>query len=134
MTYHHAAASYREREVLTATPGKLVIIVYDYLLMQLRRTQVAMDAGNAELRVESTARARAALGELMATLDTEAGGGALARQLGGLYAFFITELMDLGLSADSSKLERISMLVLELRSAFATAESAHGERKGATAA
>ena len=35
-----AAVAYREREVLTAAPGRLVVIVFDHLLVNLRRARI----------------------------------------------------------------------------------------------
>lgn len=119
MTYA-AATAYRDQEVLSASPERLVLIVFDFLLLQLRRAVVASQARQVEARIEAVGRARAAVGELLATLNVEEG-GALARQLSGLYAFFMTELIELGTRDDPRRLERIAALVLELRSAFAEA-------------
>lgn len=119
MTYSHAAAAYREREVLTASPAQLVVIVYDHALANLTRARMALQAGNIEARVEATGKARDALVELMATLDVERG-GQLAENLRGLYGFLINQLLDLGLHPDAKLLDRVTKMVAELRSAFAS--------------
>lgn len=118
MTYSHAAAAYREHEVLTASPAQLVVIVYDHALANLTRARMAFQAGNIEARVEATGKARDALVELMATLDVERG-GQLAENLRGLYGFLINQLLDLGLHPDARLLDRVTTMVSELRSAFA---------------
>lgn len=50
MSYTSQAAAHRETEVLAATPGQLVVIVHDRLLVSLRRARLAVDGGTAELR------------------------------------------------------------------------------------
>ena len=108
---------YKEMEVLSATPGALVVMVYDHLLTSLLRARVAIVAGDAEARVEEVGRARDAVGELLATLDLERG-GAVAGQLGGLYTFFLRELTFVGSDPSMSKLDRVMAMVQDLREAF----------------
>jgi len=108
---------YKEMEVLSATPGELVVIVYDHLLASLLRARVAIAAGDHEARIESFAKARDAVGELLATLD-RAKGGAVAGQLGGLYTFFLRELAALGIDPAVDRLDRVTSMVRELREAF----------------
>ncbi len=118
MSYGSASAAYRDMEVLSAPPGRLVVIVYDFLLVHLRRTAIAIDMNNVELRSESLGKAQAALAELMGDLDLERG-GEIGKQLSGLYAFFIRSLIEVGQTKDRQLLGRITGQVTELRDAFA---------------
>lgn len=108
---------YKEMEVLSATPGALVVMVYDHLLTSLLRARAAIVAGNVETRVTEFGRARDAVGELLATLDRQRG-GAIAGQLSGLYTFFLRELTSLGVDPSVDRLDRITTMVRELREAF----------------
>ena len=119
MSYATHAAQYQEVAVRSAAPGQLVVMVYDHLLVHLRRARLAVEQGNVELRVASFDRARAALGELLATLDHERG-GEMARQLSGVYAFLLGELTDLGRQPAVARLDRVTRMAEELRDAFAT--------------
>ena len=65
MSYASAAVAYREREVLSAAPGRLVVMVFDHLLVNLRRARIAMEANNVQVRVEAIAKAREAAMELL---------------------------------------------------------------------
>ena len=112
------AAQYQEAAVRSASPGQLVVMVYDHLLLHLRRTRLAVEQGNAELRAASLDRARVALGELLATLDRERG-GEIAAQLSGVYAFLLGELTDFGRRPSVARLDRIIGMADELRGAFA---------------
>ncbi len=119
MSYATHAAQYQEVAVRSASPAQLVVMVYDHLLLNLRRTRLATEQGNVELRIASLDRARAALGELLGGLDTERG-GEMAAQLGALYAFFLGELVDVGLRPSVARLDRVIAMAAELRESFAT--------------
>jgi flagellar secretion chaperone FliS len=116
--YAANAAKYQEMEVMAASPGQLVVLVYDFLLASLKRTRIGMERNDVALRSQHAAKARDALGELLVTLDHDKG-AAIASQLGSLYTFFIGELLDLGSRNDLARLDRITIMVQELRDAFA---------------
>jgi len=117
---------YKEMEVLSATPGALVVMVYDHLLTTLLRARSAIVAGDVETRVTEFGRARDAIGELLATLDVERG-GAVAAQLGGLYTFFLREITVVGAEASVSRLDRVVAMVRDLREAFVGIQNGAGK-------
>ncbi len=119
MSYSHAATAYRTREVQAATPGRLVVLVYEHVLAQLARASLAHKAGKVEERVLAVSKARAGIFELMATLDIERGGD-VAANLKSLYGFFLLEIQEFARDHDTQRLARVSQLVSELRDAFAT--------------
>ena len=131
--YQSSAAAYKEMEVRSASPGQLVVIVYDHLLVSLRRARIAMEAGNIELRSTTLAKCRAAVEELLGGLDFAQGGG-IAKNLGSLYAFLLTELVDLGMRPDPKRLDRLTGIVAELRDAFAQAAAQASAQASATGA
>ena len=108
---------YKEMEVLSATPGELVVMVYDHLIARLLRARQAIVSGDVETRVTEFGHARDAVGELLATLDTPRG-GAVAGQLSGLYTFFLRELSSLGLDPAVDRLDRVIAMIRQLREAF----------------
>jgi flagellar protein FliS len=118
MSYAAASSAYRDMEVLSASPGRLVVIVYDFLLVNLRRASIAIETGNVELRAISIGKAQDAIAELMGELDMDRG-GAIARELAALYGFFLNSLIDVSQTNDRRLLGRITTQVTELRDAFA---------------
>jgi flagellar secretion chaperone FliS len=118
MSYAKQAGTYQEMEILSASPGDLVVIVYDHLLVSLRRARIAIENDNAELRSTLLARSSDLLSELLSSLDHERG-GRIAGELSGLYAFIMGQLVDLGRVPDVAHLDRILGIVVELRDAFA---------------
>lgn len=122
MSYSRQATRYRETEVLTATPGQLVVLLYDHLLLSLRRARAAMDSGDLALQSESLEKARNILAELFVTLDRERG-GEVAANLGALYSFLLGELVQVGIRSDAARLDRVAHMIGELREAFAQVAS-----------
>jgi flagellar secretion chaperone FliS len=114
-----AASAYREREILNATPGGLVVIVFDHVLVNLVRARAAAAPDKLEIRLEALSKARAGLMELLTTLDVDKG-GEIGTNLRSLYGFLYAQLMDEARMPDAVRVEKIIKMVTELRDAFAT--------------
>ena len=121
MSYSQANV-YREREVLTASPEKLVVIVFDHVLANLRRARVAIEAGNIEQRAQAMRRAREGVMELLTTTDVERGGD-MAENLRALYAYALREFLTVGRTLDIKQLDNVTAILANLREAFATIAS-----------
>jgi flagellar protein FliS len=120
MSYASQAASYRDLEVLSASPDRLLLMLFDGLLVQLERARLGTERNNLEMQVTGLTKSRAILGELLATLDFEQG-GEIATQLADLYQFMLVELVDVGQRRDVAMMRRLSALVTNLRDGFAGA-------------
>jgi flagellar secretion chaperone FliS len=122
MSYTNGSSTYRQVEVLSASPAQLVVIVYDYLLVQLCRAVRGVETKDIELRSDAMSRCNAAVTELLSGLDTERG-GAIGKQLESLYMFYLGEFLSIGrkndLKNDLKLLNSIRAQVTELRTAFA---------------
>jgi len=116
MSYSQANV-YREREVLTASPEKLVVITFDHVLVNLRRARVAIEANNIERRVEALSKAREGVMELLMSVDPERG-GPIANNLLSLYSFAVRELFEVGRTKDIKKLDAVLNVMANLRDAF----------------
>jgi len=128
VSYQTAAHSYREAEVLSASPARLLIITFDFLLAQLTRAKVGIETNRSEITLPALDRSRQAVGELLASVDPTHG-GELAHRLVSLYAFILAELVEIGRTPDTRRLERNTVLIRDLREAFAAAgeRPAHAE-------
>jgi flagellar protein FliS len=114
------AASYREMDVLSASPERLVVILFEQLVIQLERGRLGMERNDVELRVAGLAKARAILSELLATLDFERGGD-IAPKLAELYQFMLVELVDIGRRGDQATMRKLVSIAAALRDGFAGA-------------
>lgn len=133
MSYAAQAGRYREAEVLSASPGQLVVIIYDHLLVNLRRARLLLGQDDLVPRSEALERARAALTELLVSLDRNSG-HEVAERLASLYAFMLGELSVLGVRPDQDRLDAVISMVGELRHAFRVAVSATPAKLTAIAA
>ncbi len=117
------ATRYKEAELMSATPGQLVVAIYDHILVNLTRARLRCGDVDGSARSDSLDRARAGITELLVTLDRDKG-GPLARQLGSLYTFWLGELSILGIKPDPDRIDAILRMVNDLRAAFAEAANA----------
>ena len=111
--------AYRESSVLTATPERLVVMLFDGVHRFLRQGAHAMRDGRIEQANERLARAEAIIDELLSTLDMSA--GEVAEGLQGIYLFCRRYLNEARLERDADKVQRVAELLNELRDAFAQA-------------
>lgn len=117
MSYAKQTASYREMEVTNSSKEKLVVLVFEQLVVNLERARIAMERQDIELRVSSLTRARNIVAELLSTLDFEQG-GKIAVQLADLYQFMLVELIDIGQRGDLVTLRKLVNIATQLRDGF----------------
>ncbi|MBL8958714.1 MAG: flagellar export chaperone FliS [Gemmatimonadetes bacterium] len=111
------ATRYKEAEVLSATPGQLVLTIFDHILVNLSRARLRLDDKDGAARSEALERARAGLTELLVSLDRPRGGD-IAGNLASLYVFWLGELSVLGVKPNAQRLDAIIAMITELRGAF----------------
>jgi flagellar protein FliS len=109
-------------EMQAASPERLVVIVFEQLVVNLERARMAMERRDIELRVTSLRRARDLVTELLATLDF-AKGGAIATQLADLYQYMLYELIDVGTRGDVRTIGKLVSIATSLRDGFTAAAS-----------
>jgi flagellar protein FliS len=128
MSYATQSSSYREMEIHSASPHKLVVIVFEQLVVNLERARIAMERSDVELRVTSLRRARDIVTELLGTLDFEKG-GPIAGQLADLYQYMLYELVDIGMRGDVYTMRKLVSISSLLRDGFVgAAEQLAGQK------
>ena len=89
MTFQQAAWNYKKNAILTASPEKLVVLLYEGAIQNLEKAGKALRSGG-EVHSpevgEALGKALAIIGELRASLDMEKG-GEIALDLDRLYDF-----------------------------------------------
>jgi flagellar protein FliS len=109
-------AAYRRGTVLSATPGELVVLLYDGARRFLRQAAVAMGDGEVERAHKSLRHSERIIRHLDGTLDFEQGD--IAQRLHAIYVFSLSHLNAARMSQDPSKVEEVSELLGELREAW----------------
>ncbi len=123
MTPHPYARAYQTQSILTASPGQLVLMMYDGALrfMAQARAGFALPEDN-DSRIEkinvALLRAQAILVELRANLDMNAG-GEIAANLDRLYDYYLRRLQEANLRKDEKPVIEIEGLVRTLRDGWA---------------
>jgi flagellar protein FliS len=117
--YASQAARYRDAELASASPGQLVVMLFDKILLTLRRARLAIEARRIEERVELLLKASEMISELRLSLDFEQG-GAIAQNLDALYAFSLRQLFEVTRAPDVAKIDAVTRVMSELREGFAT--------------
>jgi flagellar secretion chaperone FliS len=112
-------AAYRRGEVLAATPGQLVVMLYDGARRFLRQSVSAMHAGEVERAHTALRHGERIISHLDGTLDYEQ--GQLPQRLHMIYAFCLVQLNAARITRDTDKVEEVSRLLGELRDAWSQA-------------
>jgi flagellar protein FliS len=122
MTAPNLRDRYLQDSINTATPGKLLVMLYDRLVMDLVQGEEGLRTGDREQANERITHAQEIILELRATLDMEAWAGAAG--LASLYGFLLTELIQANIKRDADKVASCRGLVEPLRDAWREAAAA----------
>jgi flagellar secretion chaperone FliS len=114
--YATAQQAYRDSAILTATPERLVVMLYDGANRFLIQGAAAMRAGDLTVTNDRLRRAEAIVNELRSTLDMSA--GQVATNLESIYAFCQRLLLEARLKQDADKIDHVARLLRELRDAW----------------
>jgi flagellar secretion chaperone FliS len=115
-----ALARYGAVKVTTASPGQILLMLYDGLLRFLREAQGAMTANDRKRAGERVSRAHAILAELLGSLDpTHA--PELCQRLQGVYSFCMQHVVRANLEQNPAKLGEVLAILSPLRDAWVRA-------------
>lgn len=102
--------------VLSASPARLLTMLYDRLVLDLDRGAKAQVAGDAAEAHRQLTHAQDILAELLVTLDVDAWQGAAGLQ--SLYSHLINELVQANVTHDAARTQRCREAVEPLRAAW----------------
>lgn len=117
MTRSDAASAYRRNAIMTASPAKLVLMLYDGAIRNLERSRNEM--GDARTARSATAgeclvRALSIVSELRSSLDVD-GGGPVAQDLDRLYEYALNEISTANLTRDPQHLDNTLRVLRTLK-------------------
>jgi len=116
MTSPAMRARYLADSVNTASPARLLVMLYERLVLDLSQAEVAMRAGRREEGGEKLMHAQEIVLELRATLDEDAWAGAAG--LAQIYEFVVNELITANIKADVDRIVSCRSLVEPLLDAW----------------
>jgi flagellar secretion chaperone FliS len=115
--YATAQRAYTESSVLTASPERLVVMLYDGAIRFLGQAAVAMRADNQRVFLDRVQRAEAIIKELNLTLNMRQG-GEISERLRAIYQFCNLHLTSATVERDPGKIDDVIKLLSELREAW----------------
>ncbi|MBN1410064.1 MAG: flagellar export chaperone FliS [Spirochaetales bacterium] len=111
--------AYKETQIKTATPGKLVIMLYDEAIKcinlaidRLKKNTKKLDEVN-----NNIIKAQDVVSELMASLDFDKG-GEIAKNLFSIYTFINKQLLHANIKKEAEPMEQVVKMLIDLRAAW----------------
>lgn len=117
MSYEQSANAYKESAILSSSKEQLVPLLYQHLLVNLRRASKQIGSKDIEGKAESVEKASAILYELLGSLDFEAA-DELASRLASLYTYFLKELNEASHTLSASRLDPVIEMVASLHESW----------------
>jgi len=115
-TYTATPQAYQQSSVLTATPERLIVMLYDGMHRFLAQAAAAMRTRNIAASHEKLRRAEAILAHLQGTLDLSQ--GEIAQNLLSIYLFCRRHLNEARVELNPEKVETVDRLLSTLRDAW----------------
>ena len=116
MTSPALRARYLNDSILTASPARLLIMLYERLVLDLAQGEAAIRAGERENASEKIQHAQEIVLELRTTLDESVWEGASG--LAQIYGFLVNELIAANVNLDADKVTACRTLVEPLLEAW----------------
>ncbi len=109
--------AYRSSAVMTASPGQLIVMLYDGARRFLNQSAVAMGDGDVSAAGNKLTRAEDIIRHLRNTLDMNQ--GEIAARLQSIYTFSLSHLRQARLDQDPAKVMEIDDILGKLRESWA---------------
>lgn len=109
--------AYRASAVLTASPGQLVVMLYDGARRFLHQAAVAMAEHQIVVAHNKLTRAEDIIRHLRSSLDMDQ--GQIAERLHSIYTFSLSHLRQARFDQDPQKIEVVDEMLSQLRESWA---------------
>jgi len=113
----HPHNSYLETEILTADPGKLILMLFDGAVGFLNQGKTCLQEERYEEKGRLLMRAHAVVSELLHCLNEEKG-GEIAIRLQAIYVYILQRIIDADLKKEVEAVDECVALLSELREAW----------------
>jgi flagellar protein FliS len=115
--YANANNAYMNNQVMTASSTKLVVMLYDGAIRNLKLAKLAIGDKNIEKTNNSVIKAQRILSELMSTLNME-DGGEISRNLMALYQYMHQRTIRANIDKNAEILDEVIGYLVDLREAW----------------
>ncbi|RAX49709.1 flagellar export chaperone FliS [Arthrobacter sp. AQ5-05] len=115
-------AQLNREAILSASPARLLTMLYDRLLLDLNRAEAAQNSGDWPVASENLVHAQSIIAELISSLNSDLWSG--ATQLHSIYAFATQLLIDANIKRDPALTRQAITLMEPLRQTWHEAAAA----------
>ena len=112
-----SANQYKQMQIKTASPGKLLLMLYQGAIKFMKLAKKNIKEGKIEESHKNIIKAQNIILELQSTLNKEEG-GEIASRLESLYDYMYRELIQANLNKNTKHLDNVIPLVKELFDAY----------------
>lgn len=109
--------TYQRNEVETASPEKILILLYDGAIQFLNKAKIAMQSNNVPEIHNNIIGCEEIIEEFINTVDEEKGGD-FAIRIKALYQYFYNTLVMANIKKDESKIDEVLKHLIELRATW----------------
>jgi flagellar protein FliS len=127
------ARRYTQAQSETASPERLMVLLFDAGLRHMHTAANALDDGRADAAEPSLTRAGEIVTELMSTLDPTRGAGDLCDTLSDLYGFVNGRLLEAAAQRDPVKAREAARVFAPIADGFREAVARLQAERGAAA-
>ena len=113
----NAYQAYRTNQAQTATPGELIVMLYQGAARFVARGIEGIEAGDLEVAHTYLIKAQAVVAELQSSLDVQTG-GEVGRNLDAIYEFMLRRLVEANLRKDAVPAREVEQLLRDLLPAW----------------
>jgi flagellar protein FliS len=113
-----AQKAYKTNQVTSASPKKLLIMLYDEAIKSIRLAEISAEKKNFENVNKYLNKAQDIISEFMVTLNFEAG-GQIAKNLYSLYDYMYRRLVTANIAKDTAPMTEVREYLEELKETWA---------------
>ncbi len=125
--------NYLTQQIMSASPAKLVAMLYDKAITSLQEAVAAIELGDVQARHDANRKAIDVIAHLWGTLDLDQG-GEIAANLGRIYDYMIRRLADVDFKQDPEAAREVIALLDPLRKSWYELTETEGATETSAAA
>ena len=110
---------YKEQSINTMTKGEQLVLLFDEVVKNLKKSEIAIETNNYELLDVSIQKATDIVRYLISILDRSI---PISNELYRMYDFFLYEFNRIKAGRNAEVIEEVKELVIEMRDAFREAD------------
>ncbi|MBM6614704.1 flagellar export chaperone FliS [Desemzia sp. RIT804] len=118
MQQRNAQNIYKQNQILNASPKKLVVLLYDGCIKNLKLAEISIAEKKLDQANTGLIKAQDIIAELASTLNLEQG-GQVGQDLNDIYEYLMIQLIEANRTKDTAIIQKSREMMEELRDAWA---------------